>query len=235
MSTSVKRLGRGRAYSVTKFATQQKSETDKETQIYDPRFKFDVLTLEYIKRFKLQPQVIPVLNIPLAYNENRGCFEIISAPSVIDARIKGYYYGSVLPSITTPDFYAVGIDRYARIMTNLYGKDVVLSWVHGSEITAPAANTALVSKTVSTGAKGYIYGFFVSVPEPNDIKINFTYNNTNYSIRIPFSAKGAIHFADIIPINEGMPADGGSTITITNVNAGSVGLIYQARLLYAEG
>jgi hypothetical protein len=34
--------------------------------------------------------------------------------------------------------------------------------------------------------------------------------------------------------NEGYSADAGTSITITNVNAGSTGIIYQAGLLVAE-
>jgi hypothetical protein len=115
-----------------------------------------------------------------------------------------------------------------------WGRDVAPAWVHGGEVTAPAAGTALVSKTVSTGKAGYIYGFFISAGEANDFKINWTSGGASYSIRIPFSAKGAIHYADFIPMNEGLGADGGSSITITNVNAGSSGIVYQARLLYGE-
>jgi hypothetical protein len=227
-------LGRGRPYKARRYDTQVKAETDRETQIYDPRFRFDILTVEYIKRFKLQPQVIPVLNIPLAYNESRKCFEVISAPSLVDARAKGYYYGASLPTLSQPDYYALAIDSRARLIANILGRDVSPAWVHGGEVTAPAAGTALVSKTVSSGKTGYIYGFFISAGEPNDFKINWTYGGGSYSIRIPFSSRGAIHYIDVVPLNEGLGADGGSSITITNVNAGGSGIVYQARILYAE-
>ncbi len=115
-----------------------------------------------------------------------------------------------------------------------WGRDVAPAWVHGAEVTAPAAGTALVSKTVGTGKTGYIYGFFISAGEANDFMINWTSGATAYSIRIPFGGKGSLHFADFIPLNEGLGADAGSTITITNVNAGGTGIIYFARLLYAE-
>ncbi|MEM3988647.1 MAG: hypothetical protein QXZ22_08660 [Sulfolobales archaeon] len=115
-----------------------------------------------------------------------------------------------------------------------FGKNVVPTWIHAAEVTAPAANTNLVSKTVSSGKQGYIYGFFISAGEANDFKINWTSGGTARSIRIPFGGKGALQYVDITAINEGFPADAGSTITITNVNAGSSGVIYQARILYAE-
>ncbi|MEM1710635.1 MAG: hypothetical protein QW820_07070 [Sulfolobales archaeon] len=115
-----------------------------------------------------------------------------------------------------------------------WGRDVSPSWVHAAEVTAPAAGTALVSKTVSAGMSGYIYGFFISVGEANEFLINWTSGGASYSVRIPFGGKGALHYIDFAPLNEGLPADSGTTVSITNVNAGSAGIIYQARLLYAE-
>jgi hypothetical protein len=115
-----------------------------------------------------------------------------------------------------------------------FGRDVSPTWVHGDEVTAPVAGTALVSKTVSSGKTGYIYGFFISAGEANDFKISWTSGGMTYSIRIPFGGQGCIHYTDSIALNEGMGADAGTSITITNVNAGSSGVIYQARLLYAE-
>ncbi|MEM4975845.1 MAG: hypothetical protein QXT64_00800 [Desulfurococcaceae archaeon] len=115
-----------------------------------------------------------------------------------------------------------------------WGRDVSPFWVHGGEVTAPAAGTSLVSRTVSTGKSGYIYGFFISTGEANDFRINWTSGGTDISVRILFPGPGTLHYIDFTPINEGMPADGGSTVSITNVNAGSAGVVYQARLLYAE-
>ena len=115
-----------------------------------------------------------------------------------------------------------------------WGRDVEPEWVHADEVTAPAAGTALVSKTVSTGKVGYIYGFFISAGEANDFKINWTSGGAAKSIRIPFSGSGALQYVDFVALNEGMGADEGTDITITNVNAGGTNTVYQARLLYAE-
>jgi len=115
-----------------------------------------------------------------------------------------------------------------------WGRDVEPEWVHADEVTAPAADTALVSVTVSTGKTGYIYGFFISAGEANDFKINWTSGGVAKSIRIPFSGSGALQYVDFVALNEGLGADEGTDITITNVNAGSAGVVYQARLLYAE-
>jgi hypothetical protein len=122
----------------------------------------------------------------------------------------------------------------ATLKTLRWGRDVSPAWVHGDEVTAPAAGTALVSKTVSTGKSGYVYGFFISAGEANDFKINWTSDGAAKSVRIPLASKGAVQYVDLIALNEGMPADGGSSITITNVNAGSSGIVYQARILYVE-
>ena len=115
-----------------------------------------------------------------------------------------------------------------------WGRNVEPSWIHGDEITAPAENTKLVSKTVSTGKSGYIYGFFIMAGEANDFKITWTSGGASKSIRIPFSSGGALQYVDIVPLNEGLPADENTEISITNVNAGSSGVVYQARLLIAE-
>ena len=112
-----------------------------------------------------------------------------------------------------------------------WGRDVSPTWVHASEVTAPVAGTALVSWSVPTGKVGYVYGFFISAGEGNDFKLNWTSGTTAYSRRVVFSSKGSLHFVDVIALNEGLPANAGSTITITNVNAGSAGIVYQAALL----
>lgn len=115
-----------------------------------------------------------------------------------------------------------------------FGKNVTPTWIHATEQTAPGAGTVLVSKTVSAGKVGFIYGFLISAQEANDFKINWTSGSVARSIRIVFGGKGSTQDTEIIPINEGLGADGSSIITITNISAAGIGTIYQARLLYAE-
>ena len=115
-----------------------------------------------------------------------------------------------------------------------WGRNVSPAWVHAAEVTAPAAGATLVSKTVSTGKSGYIYGFLITASEPNHFKINWTSGATAYSIRIVLSNAGSVESVDVVPLNEGLPAGAGSTVSITVVNAGSTGSVYQARILYAE-
>ena len=137
---------------------------------------------------------------------------------------------------TTIDFVAFPAVTTIEALAKLkrWGRGVEPAWIHGDEITAPAAGTALVSVTVSAGKTGYIYGFFISAGEANDFKINWTSGGAAKSIRIPFSGSGALQYVDFVALNEGMGADAGTDITITNVNAGGTNTVYQARLLYAE-
>jgi len=115
-----------------------------------------------------------------------------------------------------------------------WGRNAAPSWVHAAEVSVPAAGTALVSRTVSSGKVGFIYGFYIMASEANDFLINWTSGGASKSMRIKFTGAGSLQYVDFIPLNEGLPADGGSSITITNVNAGSSGSVYQARLLYVE-
>jgi len=126
------------------------------------------------------------------------------------------------------------LDVVLQAKLERWGRAVEPEWVHAAEVTAPSAGTALVTKSVGTGKTGYIYGFFISAGEANDFKINWTTGGNAKSIRIPFSGKGSLQYVDFAALNEGMGADAGTSITITNVNAGGSGVVYQARILYAE-
>ena len=121
-----------------------------------------------------------------------------------------------------------------QAMLKRWGYGVEPSWIFGSEVSAPAAGTALVSKSVSTGKKGYIFGIFITAQEANDFKINWTSGGVAYTIRIIFVGKGTLMSAFPKAYNEGYPADADTNVTITNVNAGSTGIVYQAGLLYLE-
>lgn len=142
--------------------------------------------------------------------------------------------GSLIRIVKVSSDGSLVIDSATLSTMIRWGRNVSPFWVHGSEVTAPSAGTALVSRTVTSGKVGYIYGFFIMAGEANDFRINWTSGGIARSIRIPFGGRGAVHYADFVPLNEGMPADGGTSITITNVNAGSSGVAYQARLLIGE-
>ncbi len=106
-------------------------------------------------------------------------------------------------------------------------------WTRGTEQTAPAANTTLVSKTISTGAIGYIYGFEITAEEANQFLIKWN-DGTARQNRIIFNAGGSLLYVHNKAYNEGEGAVAGSNITIENVNAGTAGKKYSARLLVGE-
>jgi len=110
--------------------------------------------------------------------------------------------------------------------------NIAPTWVYAAEVTAPGAGDTLVSKTVIAGESGKIYGFFLSAGEANDFKLNWTSGGAAYSKRIIFSSAGTVENVSSIAENEGLPADEGTAITITVVNAAAVGIVYQANLLY---
>jgi len=133
-------------------------------------------------------------------------------------------------AIQNPPNFDVATSTLARLFR--WGRDVTPTWVHGSEVTAPAAGTTLVSRTVSTGKVGYIYGFFISAGEANDFLIQWVSGGVTYSRMIIFPSKGTLYFADIIPLNEGLPCDSNSKISIKNINAGTG--IYEAGIFVGE-
>jgi len=102
------------------------------------------------------------------------------------------------------------------------------------ELVAPGAGTALVTQAVTAAKSGYIYGFFISCQEANDFLLNWTSGGAAKSKRIVFGGAGVVQDVEPAALNEGLAADGGTNITITNVNAGGAGKVYQANLLYAE-
>jgi len=127
--------------------------------------------------------------------------------------VKKYYIGSLL------------IQRYGHL--------TIPKWIYGNIVTQPSANQALISYDVQK--RGYIYGFFITASEGNDFNLEFTDESDQLAIyRIVLAGKGTIHYADIIPMNEGRPTKPGSTITIKVINAGSTGSYYQVGLLVGE-
>lgn len=127
----------------------------------------------------------------------------------------------------------IDYDVLAKI--NRWGKFIEEPmWIDGGEVTAPPANTTLVSQTVPTGSLGWIYGFFISAGEANDFLIKWTSGGTENKIRIVFGGAGSLQVVSPIPLNENSPADEETKIEIVNVNDGGSGVVYQARLLWAE-
>ena len=122
----------------------------------------------------------------------------------------------------------------AALAAARWGRDVSPEWVHAAEQTAPVAGTTLVTKSVTAGKTGYVYGFFISAQEANDFLLNWTSGGAARSKRLVFGSDGSTECVDPVALNEGLGADEGTNITITNVNAATAGKIYQANLLYGE-
>lgn len=122
----------------------------------------------------------------------------------------------------------------ATLLNVRWGRNVSPTWIHAAEVIAPVAGTALVTRVVTAGTVGYIYGFFIESQEANDFLINWTSGGIARSIRITFAGRGAIENVDQVAINEGLSADASTIITITNVTTAIPTMIYQARLLYTE-
>ncbi|GAJ01392.1 unnamed protein product, partial [marine sediment metagenome] len=112
-----------------------------------------------------------------------------------------------------------------------WGREVSPEWVHADEQTAPGAGAALVTKAVTAGKTGYIYGFLISAQEANDFLLNWTSGGAARSKRIVFGGGGSTECVDPIALNEGLGADAGTNVTITNVTAATAGKIYQVNLL----
>jgi hypothetical protein len=89
-----------------------------------------------------------------------------------------------------------------------------------------------VSKTVSSGKAGYIYGLLISAGESNEFKLIWTSGGTARSLRIATASKGSILIVSPVALNEGLPADSGTSVAIQNVNTGSG--VYQVAILYGE-
>jgi len=96
-----------------KYQTEQ-LRTGEESEVIDPRIKIDLLTRELILKYRLTNRIAPVLSIPLAYNKNRGVFELIETPSLITSRLQAYYYPT-LPSETTAGYVDLATDAQHRL------------------------------------------------------------------------------------------------------------------------
>jgi len=82
------------------------------TRIIDEKFRIDVDTFEIIKEYKLRPEVIPVLSIPLVYDDLTKSFKITKYAR-IESLSMGYYYATEPSALTTtqPDYLRIDSDR----------------------------------------------------------------------------------------------------------------------------
>jgi hypothetical protein len=102
-------------------------------------------------------------------------------------------------------------------------------WVDGGELTAPALDTALVTKTVTKGKEGKVFGVHISTPEANAFRLNI---GTTVSKRFDLPVGGTVEVVLAAPLEDDIPGE--TVITISNITAGGGGAVYQASLLYSE-
>lgn len=172
------------------------------------------------------------------------------------ARLLGIVYGSqsqqLLQRATTYDLEVqlrtAGAEYDARQVRALTSTDVVSTvfsasdmktvrwgipreptWTDGAEATAPAAGTALVTVTVSTGKTGRVFGVHISADEANQFQLLV---GSTVVKRFALGAAGVIHIVLSLPLKDSIAA--ASVITVKNVTAGASGKTYQASLLYDE-
>lgn len=117
-----------------------------------------------------------------------------------------------------------------------WGQPVEPNWVYGTVTTGPTAGAVLVSQGVSSGYNGYIWGYFLSTNDSagNTFLVKWTYNNTTYQQMVVFGGAGTVNFITNKAVNSGLPAQGGSTMTISILNAGSTNALYMAGLLWGQ-
>lgn len=115
-----------------------------------------------------------------------------------------------------------------------WGRDIGLSWTTAAPAVAPGAGVALVTRAVTAGRSGYVYGFLFNSTEANTFILNWTSAGVAYTRRFVFGGGGFTE--DVMPaaLNDGLPADGGTNITITVLGAGAPASVYQANILYGE-
>lgn len=104
------------------------------------------------------------------------------------------------------------------------------TWINGSNQTAPTTTTDLVSKTVSVGKTGRIFGWRISSPEANEFIINV--GAASYRLAA-LGGAGLIAESHAVPVFDNIA--GGTTINIRVVNNGGGGKVYRVDMLYDEG
>jgi hypothetical protein len=133
-------------------------------------------------------------------------------------------------------------DGGARLLR--YGRDVELSWVYGTEFTAPSAGDLIYEEFVDVDKYGYIYGYDISSTEDNLVLLIWSTGSSNESMLIPLQSKGTTYQTLPIALNEGSPvsytdstyggSDPGYILATLMEKDGSTGSKYQISLLMGE-
>ena len=99
--------------------------------------------------------------------------------------------------------YVKNLDVALSVLARLinFNRNVTPAWVYGSEVTAPAAGTALVSRSVSSGRSGYIYGFIITAGEANDFKLSWVSGGFARGLRVTLASRGSVVLVSPVPVN----------------------------------
>ena len=121
-----------------------------------------------------------------------------------------------------------GIDRSGLAMRTRWGIPREPFWIDGTENTAPAAGTMLVTRVVSPGLSGRVFGVHIKANEANAFQLKVG------SATMKDFAVGAEGFLTVVlgnPLVDNIAS--GTTVYIQNVFTGTS--VYQASILYDEG
>jgi len=118
-----------------------------------------------------------------------------------------------------------------------WGYPVEPIWTYSAVSTGPlAAGTVLLSRPVSSGYNGYIWGYFLSENDPsgNVFLIQWVNGTTVYQQMVVMNGPGTINFISVKAVNDGIPASPNTTMVVKILNAASTNALYMAGILYGQ-
>lgn len=106
-------------------------------------------------------------------------------------------------------------------------------WTLGDVSTAPGADATILTHKVGPGVEGHIFGYLITCQEANNVDIHWKSGGDAKILQSVFPVGGGslIVITDHSPINQGLPADAESDITVKVGSAAAAGKKYQASLL----
>ena len=118
-----------------------------------------------------------------------------------------------------------------------WGYPVEPIWTYSAVSTGPlAAGMVLLSRPVSSGYNGYIWGYFLSENDPNGnaFLIRWVNGTTVYQQMVVMNGPGTVNFVSAKTINDGLPASPNTTMAIQILNAASTNALYVVGILYGQ-
>jgi len=138
-------------YKFIKIETEQLPTTEDVTDITDEKFKIDIDTKEIILKYRLKPEAIPVLSIPLVYDDLTKSFKITKYARM-ESLAMGYYYATEPSALTTtqPDYLRIDSDR------SLITKARLQAWDGSNWVSLRVQSTDYPNLRVSIYSSGSI-------------------------------------------------------------------------------